>query len=219
MMQISDNRKNNYESLAAKRQKGLTVVLENVHDPHNIGAVLRSCDSVGVQEIYVLYTDSERSFKDFVIGKGSSSGALKYVSIHLYDDVDKCFNAIRKKYDSIWATHLGVESKELHSLDLTESVALVFGNEHSGITTETLAHCDGNYIIPQMGIIKSLNISVACAVSLYEGLRQRKAKNMYEISFDESNVLHKARYDQYVKSHMDSLRNIKREHHHHIKKY
>ena len=67
----------------------------------------------------------------------------------------------------------------MHHINFTQSIALVFGNEHSGITEETLAKADGNFIIPQVGIIKSLNISVACAVTVYEAMRQRSAAGMY----------------------------------------
>lgn len=219
MSSITENRQNNYKKLAAKRQMGLTVILENVHDPHNVGAVLRSCDSVGIQEIYVLYTHDNLDIRKFSIGKMASSGAWKYVEVNLFDDVEACFKVIKNKYDHVWATHLGSDSISMHEIDMTQSLALVFGNEHAGITKETLAHCTGNYAIPQKGITKSLNISVACAVSLYEVLRQREEANMYNGEYDENNPIHVARYDQYVKAHMDSLQNMKREKHHHIKKH
>ena len=88
--------------------------------------------------------------------------------------------AVRKKCDKIFATHLGVESHSLYELDLTQPVALVFGNEHTGVTDECLGLCDGNFIIPQMGMVQSLNISVACAITLYEALRQRNLAGFYD---------------------------------------
>jgi len=72
------------------------------------------------------------------------------------------------------------DSKSLYDLDLTTSVALLFGNEHAGVTDETLKLCDGNFLIPQVGMVQSLNISVACAVSIYEAKRQRLAKGFYK---------------------------------------
>ena len=75
--------------------------------------------------------------------------------------------------------HLGAKSKSLLELDLTESVALLFGNERLGITEQSLAYADGNFVIPQVGMTESLNISVACAVSVYEAFRQRKLKGFY----------------------------------------
>ncbi len=158
------------------RQPDMAIVMENVHDPHNIAAVMRTCDAVGVQNLYVL-NNTIKPHKKF--GKKSSASAVGWLSIHTFTDTDACFEALRKKYNKIYATHLGVSSQSLYDLDLTESVALVFGNEHHGVTDEALAKCDGNFIIPQVGMIQSLNISVACAISLYEGYRQRSNAGFY----------------------------------------
>lgn len=158
------------------RQPDLTIVLENVHDPHNISAVMRTCDAVGVQELYVLNTKVARHKK---FGKKSSASAAGWLTIHEFDNTDACMEALRKRYTKIFATHLDTEAVSLYDINLTEPVALVFGNEHSGVSEECLAHCDGNFIIPQVGMIHSLNISVACAVSLYEAFRQRSNKGFY----------------------------------------
>src|SRR5204862_1991462 len=93
---------------------------------------------------------------------------------------NECFAALRKSYSKIYTTHLSADAVSLHELNLTESVALVFGNEHSGVSEEIIAMADGNFIIPQVGIIKSLNISVACAVCLYEAFRQKNNAGHYE---------------------------------------
>ncbi len=166
-------------SVVERRQGNLTVVLENVHDPHNIGAVMRSCESVGLVEIFVLYTEPELTEERLTLGKKTSAGARKWVDVNYYTDVEACFAHVRSKYDTVLGTHLGEEAVELYDLDLTRSVALVFGNEHAGISEAVLKHCDGNFIIPQMGFVQSLNISVACAVTLYEALRQRRAAGFY----------------------------------------
>jgi tRNA (guanosine-2'-O-)-methyltransferase len=158
------------------RQSGLVMVMENVHDPHNISAVLRTCDAVGVQEVYILNTIIPRHKK---FGKNSSASALGWLTIHQYDNTDACMEAVRKRCAKIYATHLGVRSHSLYDLDLTENVALVFGNEHAGVTEECLKHCDGNFIIPQVGMVQSLNISVACAITLYEAFRQRNLAGFY----------------------------------------
>jgi len=160
-----------------KRQPNLTVVLENVFDPHNISAVMRTCDAVGVQDIYVLNTDIPRHKK---WGEKSSSSAAKWLTVHQFTNVDACFEALRKQYNKIYLTHLDSTSVPLYSLDLTDSVALIFGNEHSGVSDDLIGRCDGNFIIPQVGIIKSLNISVACAVSLYEAYRQKSIAGHYD---------------------------------------
>jgi tRNA (guanosine-2'-O-)-methyltransferase len=164
------------ESVLAKRQTGLTVVLENVADPHNISAVMRTCDAVGIQEIYILNTNIPPHKK---WGARSSSSAAKWLTVHHFDDVNICVQALRKKYDKLYSTHLSRDSKDLYELNLTEKVALVFGNEHSGVSDELQSLVDGNFIIPQVGIIQSLNISVACAVSIYEAMRQKRNAGHY----------------------------------------
>ncbi|MFT3822707.1 MAG: RNA methyltransferase [Chitinophagaceae bacterium] len=168
---MTPERRTRLLSVLDKRQNDLTVVLENVFDPHNISAVMRTCDAVGVQEIYVLNTKIPRHKK---WGAKSSSSAAKWLTIHQFTDTDACFNALRAKYSRILTTHLSSDAVDLYEVDFTGSVALVFGNEHSGVSDEMLAKSDGNFIIPQVGIIRSLNISVACAVTLYEAHRQKR---------------------------------------------
>ena len=163
-------------SVLQKRQFDLTVVLENVADPHNISAVMRTCDAVGIQEIYILNTVVPRHKK---WGAKSSSSASKWLTIHQFDNVELCVMALRKKYDKIFTTHLSKDSIDLYDMDMTQRIALIFGNEHSGVSEQLNKLADGNFIIPQVGIIKSLNISVACAVTIYEAQRQKKLAGHY----------------------------------------
>jgi tRNA (guanosine-2'-O-)-methyltransferase len=160
-----------------KRQNNLAVVLENVFDPHNISAVMRSCDAVGIQDMYVLNSKIPRHKK---WGAKSSSSAAKWLTVHQFTDADACITEIRRKYEKILTTHLSSDATEIYDMDLTGSVALVFGNEHAGVSDEIRALADGNFIIPQVGIIKSLNISVACAVTIYEAYRQKKRAGHYD---------------------------------------
>ncbi|MGN6491129.1 MAG: TrmH family RNA methyltransferase [Agriterribacter sp.] len=160
-----------------KRQNDLAVVLENVFDPHNISAVMRSCDAVGIQDVYVLNTKIPRHKK---WGAKSSSSAAKWLTVHQYTDAAECFAVLRTRYNKIFTTHLSSDAVTLHDIDFTNSVALVFGNEHAGVSEEIRQLADGNFIIPQVGIIKSLNISVACAVTIYEAYRQKKLAGQYD---------------------------------------
>jgi tRNA (guanosine-2'-O-)-methyltransferase len=173
---MTNERRQKIEAVLSRRQENITVVLENVFDPHNISAVMRSCDAIGVQEIYVLNTKIPLHKK---WGARSSSSAHKWLTVHQYDDVNKCFSNLRKRFDRILTTHLSSDAVSLYDIDLTQKLALVFGNEHSGVSEEVRSLADGNFIIPQVGMIKSLNISVACAVSLYEAFRQKQLKGHY----------------------------------------
>lgn len=174
---MNEIRREKLERVLSKRQFDLTVVMENVHDPHNISAVMRTCDAVGIQEIYVLNT-SIRPHKRF--GVKSSSSAAKWLTVHHFTELDHCVKALKEKYQKIYTTHLTEKSVELYSMDLTEPIALVFGNEHDGVSTDFREMADGNFIIPQVGIIQSLNISVACAVTIYEAYRQKELAGHYQ---------------------------------------
>ena len=112
-------------------------------------------------------------------GPKSSSSAAKWLTVHHFEDARECFSSLRKRYSTILTTHLSSDAVSLHDLELTKPIALVFGNEHSGVSDDIRALADGNFIIPQVGIIRSLNISVACAVTLYEAFRQKNKAGHY----------------------------------------
>jgi tRNA (guanosine-2'-O-)-methyltransferase len=164
-------------SVLCKRQSNLTVVMENVHDPHNISAVLRTCDAAGIQDIYILNTKIPKHKR---FGSKSSSSAAKWMTVHQFTNTAECFEVLRKNYEYIYATNLVSNAISLYKIDFTKSTALVFGNEHEGVSEEITRLIDGNFIIPQVGIIQSLNISVACAVSIYEAFRQKEIAGHYD---------------------------------------
>ena len=174
---MTPERRAKLEYVLSKRQNDITIILENVFDPHNISAVMRTCDAVGVQELYVLNTKIPRHKK---WGAKSSSSAAKWLTVHQYEDAQECFYELRKKYSKILTTHLSSDALNLYEIALTQPVALIFGNEHSGVSEEIRKLADGNFIIPQSGIIRSLNISVACAVTLYEAYRQKALAGHYD---------------------------------------
>ena len=173
---ITERRRRRMRDVLARRQPDLTVVIENVHDPHNISAVLRSCEAVGILAVHLVYTVEARP----ELSRITSASALKWLEIVHHPGIAECYAALRARGFAIYATHLGAASRDLYDLDLTAPVALVFGNEQRGVTDEALAEADGSVVIPMMGMVQSLNISVACAVSLYEALRQRRAAGVYD---------------------------------------
>jgi tRNA (guanosine-2'-O-)-methyltransferase len=174
---MTPDREKRLKYVLQNRQPDLTVVLENVFDPHNISAVMRTCDAVGIQDMYVLNTKINRHKK---WGARSSSSAAKWLTIHEHTDASLCFAELRKKFPVILTTHLSSSAVSLFEIDFTNPVALVFGNEHDGVSEEIRELADGNFVIPQVGMIRSLNISVACAVSLYEAFRQKQAAAHYD---------------------------------------
>src|SRR5215212_4440010 len=117
---MTSERRQKIQQVLSRRQNDLTVVLENVFDPHNVSAVMRSCDAVGVQEIYVLTNKIPRHKK---WGARSSSSAAKWLTVHQFDDAAECFEALRKKYALILTTHLSDDAVSLYAIDLCRPVA------------------------------------------------------------------------------------------------
>jgi len=167
------------KAVLEKRQPDLTVVLENINDPHNVSAVIRTCDAVGIMDACFVYYGSQE-FPE--LKERSSASSRKWVGQRHFNSIESCFSELKKEGKKIYTTHLAKDSVSLYDLNLTEPVALVFGNEHSGVSDKAVELADGNFLIPQAGIIQSLNISVAAAVSLYEAFRQRKSAGMYDFN-------------------------------------
>ena len=171
------HRKNKIISVASKRQKSLQVILENIHDPHNVSAIFRTCDAVGVPEVSLIY--NEEKFPK--IGKKSSASAYKWVKKKKYKTVKECYNTLHKSGFKIYASSLDAD-KNLYDLDLTGKCALVLGNEHRGISDDAGKFADEKFIVTMHGMVQSLNVSVATAVILFEAMRQRTTKGMYKNS-------------------------------------
>lgn len=173
----TEDRVNKIRQVLEKRQPDFSLVLENVHDPHNLSAVLRSCDAVGVFEICLLYHSGQEVPK---LAESSSASARKWIYTKSFDNVKECYDYLHSQNKKILTTHLAQDSTDLYSIDFTQPMALVFGNEHSGVSEEAYKLADGNFIIPQVGMVQSLNISVAAAVSVFEVFRQKRLAEHYE---------------------------------------
>jgi tRNA (guanosine-2'-O-)-methyltransferase len=182
-MSVSERRERKFREVIERRQPDLTVVMENIHDPHNVSAVLRSCDAVGVFRVELLYTLEKLPR----IGKKSSSSASKWIERRAHKSVDECYACLRKEGFAIYATTLGAKTISLHEADFVKPTALVFGNEHRGVSDEAVEKADARLVIPMMGMVQSLNVSVAAAVTLYEAMRQRISAGRYaRPSFSEA---------------------------------
>lgn len=179
----TEQRLNRIINAATHRQYSLRVVLENIHDPHNVSAILRTCDAVGVPKISLIY--NKEQFPR--ISRISSASANKWVQREKYCSVDECYSALRSSGFKIYASALTNYSKNLYDLDFTKKIAVVMGNEHRGVSQEACELSDEVFYIPMHGMVQSLNVSVATAVVLYEVQRQRTLKGMYK----ESELDHK----------------------------
>lgn len=178
---MTEKRLNKFREVVSKRQKYLTLVLENLHDPHNVSAILRTAESVGIDKVHLIYNGEEKFPR---ISKVSSASAKKWVEVAKYDSVKKCFADLKKQRYKIYSTYMGESKKNLslYDIDLTKRIALVFGNEHRGVSEEAKKLSDKNFLIPMVGMVQSLNVSVSVAVCIYEAMRQRMDAGMYEKS-------------------------------------
>ncbi|MDD5109824.1 MAG: RNA methyltransferase [Patescibacteria group bacterium] len=170
---MTPKRKHRFQEVAASRQLDLTVVLENIWDPHNVAAILRSCDAVGIQEINLVYNID----KFPGIGTKAAAGVKKWLTFKRYKSIAACYRALRRRKFSIYASTLQSGSRDLYRLNFKKPTALVFGNEHRGASADAVRLADAAFRIPQVGFAQSLNVSVAAAVSLYEAFRQRRKLN------------------------------------------
>lgn len=162
----------------SKRQPSLRVVVENIHDPHNVSAIFRSCDAAGIPQVSLIY-NVEKFPK---IGKKSSASAFKWIDKEKYKTVEECYNKLKEDGFNIYASSLNNDAKSLYDLDLTKKFAIVFGNEHRGLSKEAEELADERFYIPMFGLVQSLNVSVSAAISIYEAVRQRINHGMFERS-------------------------------------
>lgn len=174
----TERRAERIEHVLRRRQPDLTVILEDVHDRHNVSAVLRSCDAVGILDVHALYVAELPPKKRYA--RTTSGSATKWLRMHRHRSVEDCFDVVRASGKQVLVAALTEDAVDLHEVDFTKPTAVLFGNELRGASEEAIARADGALYIPMMGMVESLNISVACAVTLYEAQRQLAAAGRYD---------------------------------------
>jgi len=176
MLVLTEKRKARIRDVAVRRQKDLTLVLANIHDPHNVSAILRSCDAFGVGRVHLYYTIE--AFP--TLGHKSSASARKWVETVRHAKPGPLCVPLADQGYQILATGLGANARPLTDFDYTGPTAIILGNEHRGVDEEFKPYVHGEVFIPMQGMVQSLNVSVAAAVFLFEAFRQRYAKGMYD---------------------------------------
>ena len=178
----------------SKRQPSLRIVIENIFDPHNVSAIFRTCDAAGIPRVSLVY-NIEKFPK---IGKKSSASAYKWIEREKYKTIEECYKKLKEEKYNVYASTLNPDAKNLYDLDFTKKSAIIFGNEHRGLSKEAQEFADECFFIPMYGMVQSLNVSVSAAISIYEALRQRSLKGLYEKSESTSKEL-KEHLDEWVK--------------------
>ena len=174
---VTSHRDQKLKRVARQRQKGIVVVLEDIYDPHNALAVLRTCDVFGIQSVYFCF-ERQEYYNPGQLGKSSSSSANKWVDIKTFSSTQECIDKLRSEEYTLLATCLDEDAKDLMGSELTDQrLALFLGNEHAGLSGKVLEQADKKLKIPMFGMIESLNLSVSAAIFLYEITRQRSSSD------------------------------------------
>ncbi len=182
-------RKAKLERVASQRQAGFIIVLEDIHDPHNAAAILRTCDAFGVQDVWFIF-NKERAYNPKRVGKSSSSSANKWLTFRVFKSVAECKAALKRlKYESV-GTVLHDKAEDFTRAKLTaKRIALWVGNEHAGLSPEAAQACDRLLLLPMRGFVESLNVSVMTAICIYEISRQRAGSNGFRRTRKVTNKL------------------------------
>lgn len=171
---VTEKRREKLMQVAKSRQKGVTVVLEDIHDPHNAAAILRTCDGLGIQDVRFIFS-KEKKYNPKTVGKSSSSSANKWLDFILYSSTEVCLNELHKSGYTTFATALTDRAQSLYQTSFMDTnVAIILGNEHSGLSDIALKMSNKIVMLPLVGMVQSLNVSVTAAIFLYECVRQRR---------------------------------------------
>jgi len=171
---MTDRRREKVDSVLADRQPDLTVLAEHLHKPRNFSAIVRTCDAVGINELHAVPGED-----GLAIHWKTSQGAEKWMNVRAHSDLASACSHLKSQGFQLVAAHLSDEARDYRELDYTLPTALVVGTELFGVSDQALALADQQVRIPMKGMTQSLNVSVACAIVLYEAMRQREIAGMY----------------------------------------
>ncbi len=189
-MNLLPRRYHRIKQVLEKRQPDLTVLTEDVHKPHNLSAIIRTCDAVGILDVHSINTTD-----DFPTFSQVSQGSDKWIFLHTHPDIQTAITHLKSQNVNIYAAHFSEQSLDYRDIDYTQPTAILLGAEKWGVSEQAANLVDGHIIIPMLGMVQSLNVSVAAAVILFEAQRQRLAKKMYDISRLDAARYHKILFE------------------------
>lgn len=174
---LSDERRERMETVAAHRTDHLRLVIQDVHDPHNISACMRSAEAFGLMHCDVV--NVKHAFKK---PSGPARGAASWLCVKKWKSIEECVRELRSQGYKIAAGYPAQEAESIHHMPVREKVAVIFGNEHAGVSGEWTPHIDYKFTIPMVGMVESLNISVSAALTMFE-LRRRSLESIGDKAF------------------------------------
>lgn len=185
------------ERVVEQRFRQLTIVVEDIRDPHNQAAVLRTAEGLGLLTAHVIDTGDRHGNKDtFQPNRGVTKDADKWVELETHRSVSACADALKARGYAIYAGALDPSAVSFYDLDLQRPCALVFGNEHRGISPELRSRADQLFTIPMRGFVESFNVSVAAAICLSHAVHVRQAAGITTDLSDEDRAALRERYER-----------------------
>ena len=169
-----ESRFNKIKKILSQRQPDLTVLLEDVEKPHNLAAIARTCDAVGIPEIHAV-----SAIKGLRLSQMAAGGIRKWVSLKKYKSTEEAFKALKANNMQLVVTHLSDNTIDYKEIDYTKPTAIIAGSEYEGVSEFAIENADYCISIPMLGMVQSLNVSVAMSIILYEALNQRQQAGMY----------------------------------------
>jgi len=186
---LAEGRRARLDAVAAGRLAGIVVVLEDLHDPHNGAAALRSCEAMGIGEVHVIQK-GER----FRASPKVTQGCDKWLDVVPQSHTEPCLADLKRRGYRLYAAVPGA-ARPLEELDPLEPACFVMGNEHAGLTAEARAFCDTEFAIPLYGFSESVNLSVATALVVYTHSTRRRSALGQPGDLDAARLLElRARY-------------------------
>lgn len=171
---MTDSRREKVDTVLSHRQPDLTVLAEKLHKPRNFSAIIRTCDAVGINEVHAVPGED-----GVAIHWNTSQGAEKWMNVRKHQSLSDACAHLRGRGFQLIAAHLSEQAVDYREVDYTRPTALMVGTELFGVSARALAEADRQILIPMKGMTQSLNVSVACAIVLYEAHRQREAAGCY----------------------------------------
>ncbi|BCS90212.1 TrmH family RNA methyltransferase [Pseudodesulfovibrio sediminis] len=193
--EITDKRKARIDAVLAKRQKDLTLVIDNIWDPHNVSAVLRSCDAFGVAGVHLYYTTSQ--WPD--LGKKSSASAKKWINRTRHLDASTMVAGLRDQGMQVLRTGFSETARPVMDFDFTRPTAIILSNEHRGTSPELAELISDEIYIPMYGMVQSFNVSVAAAIILSQASSQRAQAGMYDTPSFSAEELEQLKAEWYTR--------------------
>lgn len=172
---MTERRFNKIRRCLDRRQPDLTVVTDNVHKPHNVSAIMRTCDAVGVFSLRAVMNSDE----EFRARSGIAMGSDKWVEVSLYDNSRSAIGPLKEQGFQIVAVHKSERSRDFRQIDYCRKTAVLFGAELYGVSDNAASMADQHVSIPMLGMVESYNVSVAAAIVLLEAQRQRELAGLY----------------------------------------